>query len=156
MGLFYVFMQCWLACIFSSLFFPHLCLVFFSPVFALAFLRKSRLFCLWLALGIGLGLDLICCETAFGYTALNYLATTALLRGKRIRPYDEHPISFLLLSIGFSWLSLLFSQIYLSLPPLLSFFPLITSLHIIYVLVWILLPRSLLLRLIPNKKNKMV
>lgn len=99
------------ALLFSKVFFPTLNLLYFTPFFALLFMRSSFLTSLWISLLCGLLIDLFSSKFSFGFSALNCTLTTLLTYSQRRNFFEDRLFS---LSCYTALISTFSSLIYLS------------------------------------------
>lgn len=107
-----------LACIalcFSPIFFPSLNLLFFAPFFALLFMRKNFLSCLWTATLCGLLVDLLNSKFHFGFCALNFCLTTVLIYSQKRNFFEDRLFSLSCFTALISAVSSLIQLIFLAL-----------------------------------------
>jgi len=91
----------------SSIFLPNFRLLPFVPLLVHAILKRPLLSCLWIALGSGILVDLLCSSTRFGLYALNFCSLVLIAYRFRTHFFETSPLSFTLFSILLSALSTL-------------------------------------------------
>lgn len=100
---------------FSHIFFPSLNLLSFAPFFALLFMRKSFLSCLWISTLCGLLVDLLNAKFHFGFCALNFCLTTLLIYTQKRNFFEDRLFSLSCFTALISAVSSLIQLIFLAL-----------------------------------------
>jgi rod shape-determining protein MreD len=135
------------AAIFGSIFLPSFHMMAFAPFLALAYMRKSLLSSLWLALFSGIFIDLTTSEMRFGMHALCYLLVTFLLYKQKRHFFDDQPIALSIYTALISALASLILLIFRRIPFTPSFFFtdlfLMPALDAIYAFFWFTCPLRL-------------
>lgn len=89
--------------LFQNALLPNVALIAFAPFLALGCLRYGLVTALWLALGVGLIMDLFTSEFRFGFFALSYSLAVFLTYGQRRHFFEEKWLSLALLTLIFSF-----------------------------------------------------
>lgn len=106
---------------FSTLFFtlftpaitPSLRLMFFVPFLVILFYQKTFSVSLWMAFFCGLIIDLLSIQSPFGFYALNYTLTAAIIFPQKRNFFADHLSTLPIMTLLFSSLATLLQAIFL-------------------------------------------
>lgn len=101
----YTFILCAICLVIFPAIIPQLRLTYFAPFLIIACYQKSLKACLWLALGVGVLLDLLSSQTRLGLYAFDYCLTIALLYPQRRNFFADSITTLPIMVFLFAFLS---------------------------------------------------
>lgn len=135
------------ATLFFPIFLPHLHLLTFTPFLALACMRKSFIYVLWLSILSGLVLDLFTSEVGFGLNALAYVLTTVVLYNQKRHFFVDKPLGLSVyttfISFVVSFFLLIFQRVSFSLGMNVTELLIMPIIDGLYAFLWFTCPLTL-------------